>query len=199
MKSAATVLAVAILTACGGDVTVNPDGGGGDGSGAAPTNGGASSDGGSVANSVGGGNVSTGGASAQGGSSSTANGGSSAQGGAGTGGGTGEVINCGMISCDAATEQCCGTQQGTSCIATGDPCQGITLDCSSAANCDNGQICCLTGGMGMASAQCADMCGGGGPGGGLQLCAENAECPPGIDCVEVFGGFTACDPGFGGP
>jgi len=197
MKSITSLVSLSfcLLAACDGEVNVFA-GGGGQGTGNAPPTGGSPPAAGGASSD--GGGSSDGGASAQGGASVF--GGFSAQGGSSSQGGAppSDVIDCGEMACDAATQVCCGTQGGVSCIDIGDPCQGVTLSCTSAANCEGTQICCLTGGMGSASSECADECeGGGGPGGGLQLCATSAECPPDIECVDVFGGFTACDPGFG--
>lgn len=200
MKSITLLSLATFLAACDSDVTVFGGGGQGEGNGpstggAPPSAGGQSSNGGS-STSDGGASTSDGGASAQGGGTVVVDGGGPSMGGAPPS----TTINCGMTSCDAATQQCCGTQGGASCIDIGDDCPGVVLSCSSAANCTGDDVCCLSGsGPGDAEAVCAPQCkGGGGPGGGsIQLCQDSAECPPNIDCVEIFGGFFACDPGFG--
>jgi len=176
MKSIGALSFTVLLVACDGDVTVFGGGGQGEGNGpstggAPPNIGGQSSNGGDSVN--GGASTSDGGASAVGGGTVIVDGGGPSTGGAPPG----NTINCGMTMCDAATQQCCGTQGGASCIDTGSDCPGVVLNCSSAANCSGGDVCCLTGsGPQDAEASCAPTCEGGGPGGGLQLCADSAEC-----------------------
>jgi hypothetical protein len=197
MKNLSALCFSMLLVACDSDVTVF--GGGGQGEGGTPPTGGGSppSSGGQSSN---GGASASGGASTSDGGAPTTDGGASGQGGSmGVlmgGAPPSDTIDCGMTTCDAATEQCCGTMGGASCITTGDPCQGVTLNCSSSANCTNGDVCCVSGGPGSAEASCAPACEDPpGPVGPIQLCADSAECPPGIDCVEISG-FTVCDPGF---
>jgi hypothetical protein len=122
-------------------------------------------------------------------------------GGAGGTTGSGEPpIACGQAECDPATEICCATFNGASCIDAGDDCQGAAILCTSAANCGDGEVCCGTFGGGSGQASCtSEPCGEDGPMSGIQLCASDAECPPDRPCVEAPGGvgIMYCDAGFG--
>ncbi len=77
-------------------------------------------------------------------------------------------IDCGMMTCDAATEECCvmGVGSGmvtTSCIPMGGTCMGGgTAACDGPEDCASGDVCCGTGGGGSFSVDCAPsaMCGG---------------------------------------
>jgi hypothetical protein len=93
------------------------------------------------------------------------------------------------------TQQCCVSMAGAGCVDLGN-CQGVTLDCTSAATCADGEVCCAKLNGGIPKAKCSDSCGGGiGPGGGsVQLCDSDAECAP-KKCVMVFGGFSICQGG----
>jgi len=119
------------------------------------------------------------------------------------GGGAG-TIDCGMMTCNAATEQCClggGPGGGTAtCIAIGDTCMGVASDCDGPEDCGAGQVCCASrdssGGFG---ARCADSCGGGGTiGGGFELCHDAMDCSDRADmcCPLAFGGISGayCGP-----
>ena len=57
------------------------------------------------------------------------------------------AIPCGKTACNVATEVCCAGLNGPastgSCTAKG-ACNEISLACTSAANCVNGQVCCLS-------------------------------------------------------
>ncbi len=107
------------------------------------------------------------------------------------GGGTGE-ITCGPQQCAAATQVCCLMQQSQMCIDATNKCAGLTLTCSSASSCGNGDVCCATfqggGGGGSLMTSCDASCPNG-PG-NVQLCATDAECKNGDTCRSVMGGGT---------
>lgn len=106
-------------------------------------------------------------------------------------------IACGNGDCDAETEICCATQMDASCQPQGSNCQGISLHCSSVAQCTGGKVCCAHFGGGDAEATCEDDCGNGGPGTGVQLCEDSSECLNNQDCNPAPGGLGFCG-GFGG-
>src|SRR5262245_5582471 len=54
----------------------------------------------------------------------------------------GAPIKCGQTTCDSNSQECCVTFQTATCIAKGAQCQGGVLNCTSAAACPTGQICC---------------------------------------------------------
>lgn len=203
---ASLVVALGSLAACDGGVTVQGVGGtasGGSGGLGAGGAGGAVVGGGSVGGE---GGASVGGASV-GGEGGVSNGGAGvaggSTGGAGTAGagGASSTIVCGGDVCDLASEECCVPfgAEGT-CVATGTCENAATFTCSSSAQCEEGEVCCFSGGGGPGtdpSAECAPQCGGGGPmGGGLQLCETAAECEDGEPCEEAPFGFKVCG-GFG--
>lgn len=206
MKNAPLLFVFALATGCGSSVDVADSSGTGAASG---STGGASASGGdgSGAGSSSGGNGSaTGGSSdggtgsGDGGSTGTGGAGAGATGGSGSGGSPDTPIACGAEVCDPATEICCASMQGTSCIGAADVCQGATLNCTSAANCPANEVCCAQFNGMSAEATCVATCGGMGPGGGIQLCADTSECPVDTTCEMGFGGFMVCQPdGFGPP
>jgi hypothetical protein len=134
-------------------------------------------------------------------------------------GGTGLInATCGALSLvgggggDAGTcptgEVCCTVfaqiLPSASCVPQGQ-CTGISTECSSAADCSNGEVCCLgpaDGGAGISSDAAA---GGGGFGGfdpsqfssacqssctasQTQYCTMDSDCPPGMGLVCQGGG-----------
>jgi len=210
------------VVACGGGVSVEDDGSGGNDAASTSTSvsavgvvsgatatatstGTSSSDGGAgpvgtsiVASSGEGGSGGIGTTTGEGGFGGGGDVGSSGQGGVGPVGSSGsgtEPFLCGEQVC-ADGDICCASQQGVSCAGPNDPCQAV-LNCQSAANCDNGQICCLQGGVGDVQSLCADECEAG-PLGPVQLCESADECPPDVLCQEVFGNYKVCSNGFGG-
>ena len=69
------------------------------------------------------------------------------------------------------------------------------------AQCGANEVCCAQlSGLGGEATCAADCPGGGGPNGGIQLCATDDECPPDIECVDAPAGlpYKYCDAGFGG-
>jgi hypothetical protein len=108
---------------------------------------------------------------------------SAASGAGGSGGAPVTTIPCGGDTCDLATQSCCATLSGFSCISKGGPCvDGITIDCTNAATCGAGQVCCA----GFGAAQCAGDCDR-----GFQLCATDAECD-GEPCETGYWGLAVC-------
>jgi hypothetical protein len=93
------------------------------------------------------------------------------------------TINCGNTTCNSQSQQCCITQQGSSCVAPGKCNNGIALSCTGSANCSNGQLCCATLGGGAASAKCASTCGN--PPQAIQICQKKSECKPNQNCIAV--------------
>ncbi len=190
-------LGAALLVGCGSDTVVQFGTGGASGTGGAGSSsgqggsattgsggsGGTSGQGGSATTGTGG----AGGSSGQGGSATTGTGGTSGAGGGGTG-----TIACGMAMCDAATQKCCANMQGQNCIDKAMQCQGVSLDCTSAANCASGDVCCMTfNGPNMPpTIACATQCMG------TQVCATSAECPMGLTCKPGMfpGGLMTCSP-----
>jgi hypothetical protein len=58
-------------------------------------------------------------------------------------GSTPGVIDCGNTTCNVATQDCCVTFSGATCIAKGTQCQGARASCDGPEDCPNaGQICC---------------------------------------------------------
>jgi hypothetical protein len=119
------------------------------------------------------------------------------------------VITCGATSCSPTSQECCFTGGGgASCVPQG-KCQGIAIQCSSAASCTGGEVCCAAGGNGGSpTATCAPACTG-----GPQLCASDDECQNGGACRPLGksgvaicrrprgprdGGVSASDAAFGG-
>ncbi len=98
-------------------------------------------------------------------------------------------ILCGGALCNPATQECCARFSGISCVAKGTCGGGTTLECSSAASCGPGQICCFGGfgGGGAPSATCTtSTCFG------VQLCATSAECSAPQTCQPLFAGYRTC-------
>ncbi len=109
---------------------------------------------------------------------------------------TGGTITCGKATCNADTEFCCATQQGTTCVAKGGQCQGAQLDCSSAKSCPNGEVCCGAFQNQKITATCQQACKGGYQ--NPQLCEDSSECTPPDTCRPAFGGLMVCAPSFDG-
>lgn len=209
LVSSFSVLSLLAVAGCDGGVVVQgagASGGAGTGGSGLGGAGGAANGGASVGGaSVGGeGGASMGGAS-MGGTGGVSNGGAgvAGSGGAGTAGagGASSTIVCGGDVCDLTSEECCvpfGAEG--SCVPAGTCENAASFSCSSSAQCDEGEVCCFSGGGGPGtdpSAECAPQCGGGGPnGGGLQLCETEAECEDGEPCEEAPFGFKVCG-GFG--
>jgi hypothetical protein len=162
--------------------------------------------------SGGGGSTSGPGGSSSGGSSGTSAGGVGSGGVGSTPAST--AIACGQTSCNVATQECCIETPDSPgvCTSKGNGCNGLALTCASAANCTNGEVCCVAFDGSSQSSVCAASCdnagssssGGsnGGPGdpgdgpgdgpGGLQLCATDAECVQGQSCQRTSLGFGIC-------
>ena len=95
-------------------------------------------------------------------------------------------ITCGASTCNAATQDCCASFTGLTCVAKGTCAGGGTLSCSDSTSCPKGQVCCFGAGGGAPSAKCASTCGG------IQLCKTSLECKFPQTCQPVFGGFRIC-------
>lgn len=142
--------------------------------------GGSSSVGGAVGT---GGTIGTGGAIGTGGTApmgGKASGGAS-MGGAPAGGAAGAPatpIACGAATCDPDTQTCCAGFAGVGCIDKGAMCNGAVLECTSAAHCSDGDVCCLSllGPTGVGT-ECRRTCNAMGPGRDQQLCSSDDECP----------------------
>jgi hypothetical protein len=106
----------------------------------------------------------------------------------GTDGGPGQ-IECGATPCDSASQVCCITRTGRSCVAPTACTAGDDLACSGTNSCASG-ICCeeATGGTAVRS-KCEATC----PRGAVQLCTTNADCT-GADeyCRRVGADYGAC-------
>jgi len=118
-----------------------------------------------------------------------------------------QPVACGDAGCDPSTQVCCVTVKGPQniqqqCVANGS-CQGSSFSCTGSANCPNGEVCCADfqggGGGGSVTTTCKSQCAGGFQ--EPQLCQSAAECPPGDQCRQIFGGLKACVAPFdgGGP
>ena len=107
---------------------------------------------------------------------------------------SGAPITCGNVTCSSG-EECCvtfGNQQLNYACTQQGQCQGAALDCTSAANCPPNEVCCASLSQQNLSASCAPQCQGGFQ--NPQLCATNAECPPGTTCKNSQIGFKICRP-----
>ena len=93
---------------------------------------------------------------------------------------------CGTETC-SSTEECCLTQQGSACVATGQ-CNGVTVDCTGPSSCTAGEVCCATQSNGGATATCAKTCNG------VELCDTDADCAKGETCIAA-GPVKICRPG----
>ncbi len=107
-----------------------------------------------------------------------------------TDGGSGTVgtIDCGEMTCDAETQECCASFAGGSatfeCITAGDTCMGGTAECDGPEDCGGGEVCCGSGGAGGASVECAATCEGFGS---FELCHEATDCTSGTDmCCPIM-------------
>lgn len=106
-------------------------------------------------------------------------------------------IECGSVTCDGTTEQCCieggGGGATASCIAIGDACMGAAVDCDGPEDCPGDQVCCATGSLGGATVECTDasMCGGGFT--SFEVCHDVDDCTDGADmcCPFMGGGISA--------
>jgi len=113
---------------------------------------------------------------------------------------TSRQIACGTMSCDSLIQDCCVQVVAgivVTCAPKGQCALGVSLSCSSAANCPTGRVCCLSQPMrGIPSAMCSPACGiaGGGFVPGIQLCGSTAECPMGSTCVPTPLGASTCNP-----
>ena len=101
-------------------------------------------------------------------------------------------IPCGLLGggCAPPSECCLANPAAPKCVAQG-MCAGASIACSTAKQCDNGQVCCFTYGtagdaaaMRPYSAQCAEVCPSG-DSSHYQLCAATSECVGGGEtCVR---------------
>lgn len=92
-------------------------------------------------------------------------------------------LNCGNSTCNVQSQQCCITQQGSSCVSIGNCNGGIALSCTGSASCGKGQVCCATLGGGGANAKCAPSCGN--PPQAIQICNAKSDCKPNQNCISV--------------
>jgi hypothetical protein len=92
-------------------------------------------------------------------------------------------LTCGNTTCNPQSQQCCITQNGSSCVLTGTCNGGIALSCTGSASCAKGQVCCATLGGGGANAKCASSCGN--PPQAIQICNSKADCKPNQNCISV--------------
>jgi hypothetical protein len=104
-------------------------------------------------------------------------------------GSTPGVIECGNTTCDAATQQCCVTFQGASCIARGAQCQGAVATCDGPEDCGGTTpICCGRTNGSNRGLRCssANQCNG------ARVCHLDADCASGQKCcVEAtIAGYT---------
>jgi hypothetical protein len=102
---------------------------------------------------------------------------------------------CGQTTCNAATQVCCVTGQGSSCTAV-NACNGNPIVCSAASSCGAGDVCCAMlggrrdGGMGITTS-CKPSCGFG----SVELCSSSADCMNGEQCQPLgMTGYQACVP-----
>jgi len=83
-------------------------------------------------------------------------------------------IDCVGTTCDETTEKCCipvPVNGPTGCIPQGGTCPGYVAECSTAANCPAGQVCCVELLMPNITAECVSSCSP-----GPQICETDAEC-----------------------
>jgi hypothetical protein len=104
-------------------------------------------------------------------------------------GSTPGIIECGTTTCNAATQQCCVTWQGASCIAKGAQCQGIVATCDGPEDCNPGQICCgRTWGQNRGlTCTAPNACNN-----GERVCHLDADCVSGERCCNetTIAGYT---------
>ena len=101
-------------------------------------------------------------------------------------------LPCGMTTCNSATQDCCATRGGGTCIAKGGACDGgVVITCSGPEDCPvSGDICCAEfgGGGGTPSVSCTTMtaCHG------VLLCEKPSDCPDMEMCGMGLEGYKYC-------
>jgi hypothetical protein len=110
----------------------------------------------------------------------------------GDGGSVGPV-HCGMATCNPPQVCCVDPQMMSEACTDPNACMGIPINCSGAASCPMGDVCCGSFQNMMVSVGCTpgSMC----PMGSAQLCQMSSECPMGERCRMGPGGFRICRPG----
>jgi hypothetical protein len=94
------------------------------------------------------------------------------------------VIECGNTTCGVPMSECCELPgNADTCIAAGGGCQGSVLSCNEAADCSNGQACCIAANdTTTLTASCQTLAFGACPTamiGHAQICRSANECPSG--------------------
>jgi len=100
-------------------------------------------------------------------------------------------IQCGKASCERP-QVCCAREKGPVCVATSecaDLAAGPRWGCTSAKECAEGQVCCVTG-HGQMGASCAFSC---------DYQTQLPTCNKDSDCPEVFGSKPKCKPAENAP
>jgi hypothetical protein len=90
-------------------------------------------------------------------------------------------VPCGSDTCNVPAEECCEEPDASTCQQTGGGnCSGVVAICDEAANCQPGDVCCVTGQTATAlETQCKQSCSGGDP----QSCRTSGECGGVGPCV----------------
>jgi hypothetical protein len=85
------------------------------------------------------------------------------------------VIDCGNTTCNVATQDCCVTFSGATCITKGSQCQGARATCDGPEDCPAaGQICCgRNNGLSCTNGSCNN---------GQRICHFDTDCPGGQRC-----------------
>lgn len=89
-------------------------------------------------------------------------------------------INCGGLTCDMNTQECCSDfVMGvlTLTCETQGACPGAVVTCDGPEDCSGGDVCCAQ----QQGIECAPTCGG------LVLCANQNDCPSGSMCCPLQG------------
>ena len=102
-------------------------------------------------------------------------------------------MTCGNETCDANNEFCCAGF-GLTCLPKGQICNGATLGCTTNADCDGNDICCISiTGDASAASSCKAQCDFMGGGRDRQLCQVDGDCrPPFRFCTETIFGVNIC-------
>lgn len=102
-----------------------------------------------------------------------------------------DQIQCGAMGpCDSATQVCCATRTGRTCVTVGS-CTGDSIACSGSNSCPagSGDVCCEgLAANGTVRTRCATAC----PAGSPQLCTTAADCKDGDACRRGPDGYAVC-------
>ena len=89
-------------------------------------------------------------------------------------------IACGASPCPVPASQCCSDVDASTCDPAGSACTGLVRTCDEAADCDPGEVCCVTQ---IAPKRFATACKASCDVGEPQACASSAECGDAGACL----------------